>query len=352
MMKRFMSALIVLLCSIVGVCAQQQGRAVLRFDTTTWNFGNIQEVGGKVSHTFHFTNMHTSPVVIEEVISTCGCAISVYSKQPVKPGHTGTITVTFDPKGRTNFFSKSIRALSLLQMDFFYLCMLSHKLYSVLPHQQYHILADRMTLSYDLLQHNGRPKQLEIRIYNRSDKMVRLSYSLLDKSGCLSISMPSSLQGRSCATIKITASPLKGFYGTFKDKIIISANSVHSSPIQIFGTVIDDMRKVSTATAPRMKCSQSYFNLGNISLKKHIQRKVKVTNEGANPLIIRKIECPEFVSTNIRGEKVLKQNECLEVLFELNVSSSNHLLDAKVKLITNDAHQPVHTVIFEGEIGK
>ena len=97
--------------------------------------------------------------------------------------------------------------------------------------------------------------------------MVGLSYSLLDKSGCLSISMPSSLQGRSYATIKITASPLKGFYGTFKDKIIISANSVHSSPIQIFGTVIDDMRKVSTATAPRMKCSQSYFNLGNISLK-------------------------------------------------------------------------------------
>ena len=150
----------------------------------------------------------------------------------------------------------------------------------------------------------------------------------------------------------MTPEGLEFFYGTFKDKIIISANSVHSSPIQIFGTVIDDMRKVSTATAPRMKCSQSYFNLGNISLKKHIQRKVKVTNEGANPLIIRKIECPEFVSTNIRGEKVLKQNECLEVLFELNVSSSNHLLDAKVKLITNDAHQPVHTVIFEGEIGK
>ena len=64
MMKRFMSALIVLLCSIVGVCAQQQGRAVLRFDTTTWNFGNIQEVGGKVSHTFHFTNIQSIPIRI------------------------------------------------------------------------------------------------------------------------------------------------------------------------------------------------------------------------------------------------------------------------------------------------
>ena len=329
MMKRFMSALIVLLCSIVGVCAQQQGKTVLRFDTTTWNFGNIQEVEGKVSHTFHFTNIHTSPVVIEEVISTCGCAIPVYSKQPVKPGHTGTITVTFDPKGRTNFFSKSIRVVSNSGQSVNTLWVKGtintmNRIEDEYPYSlSSDILADRMTLSYDLLQHNGR-----------------------------SISMPSSLQGRSCATIKITASPLKGFYGTFKDKIIISANSVHSSPIQIFGTVIDDMRKVSTATAPRMKCSQSYFNFGNISLKKHIQRKVKVTNEGANPLIIRKIECPEFVSTNIRGEKVLKQNECLEVLFELNVSSSNHLLDAKVKLITNDAHQPVHTVIFEGEMGK
>lgn len=358
MMKRFMSALIVLLCSIVGVCAQQQGKTALRFDTTTWNFGNIQEVGGKVSHTFHFTNIHTSPVVIEEVISTCGCVIPVYSKQPVKPGHTGIITVTFDPKGRTNFFSKSIRVVSNSGQSVNTLWVKGtintmNRIEDEYPYSlSSDILADRMTLSYDLLQHNGRPKQLEIRIYNRSDKMVRLSYSLLDKSGCLSISMPSSLQGRSCATIKITASPLKGFYGTFKDKIIISANSVHSSPIQIFGTVIDDMRKVSTATAPRMKCSQSYFNFGNISLKKHIQRKVKVTNEGANPLIIRKIECPEFVSTNIRGEKVLKQNECLEVLFELNVSSSNHLLDAKVKLITNDTHQPVHTVIFEGEMGK
>ena len=47
MMKRFMSALIVLLCSIVGVCAQQQGKTVLRFDTTTWNFGNIQDTDAR-----------------------------------------------------------------------------------------------------------------------------------------------------------------------------------------------------------------------------------------------------------------------------------------------------------------
>ena len=54
--------------------------------------------------------------------------------------------------------------------------------------------------------------------------------------------MPSSLQGRSCATIKITASPLKGFYGTFKDKIIISANSVHMTNELITQNAGMDMR--------------------------------------------------------------------------------------------------------------
>ena len=35
-------------------------------------------------------------------------------------------------------------------MDFFYLCMLSHKLYSVLPHQQYHINVPKESLYYSI----------------------------------------------------------------------------------------------------------------------------------------------------------------------------------------------------------
>lgn len=358
MMKRFISALMVLLCFTVGVYAQQQGKAVLRFDTTTWNFGNIQEVGGKVSHTFHFTNIHTAPIVIEEVISTCGCTIPIYSKQPIKPGSTGTVTVTFDPKGRTNFFQKSIRVVSNSGQSINTLWIKGtintiNRIEDEYPYSlSSDILIDRMTLYYDLLQHDGISKQMEVKIYNRSDKTIKLSHLLVDKSGCLSVSMPSSLQGHSYAAIKITASPLKGFYGTFNDKIVLSINSIYSSPIQVFGTVIDDMRKANTATAPRMKCSQSYFNLGNLSSQKQIQKKVRVTNEGATPLIIRKIEYPASFSTNIRGEKVLKPNESLDVLFELNASSLKQPLDAKVKFITNDVRQPVHTVIFEGEAGK
>lgn len=358
MMKRFIAILIGLLYFVVAVYSQQQGKAVLRFDNTCWDFGRISETGGKVSHTFHFTNIYNFPLVIEKVISTCGCTVPVYSKQPIKPGMMGTITVTFDPKGRTSYFSKSIRIVSNAGQSVNTLWIkgtinTADKIEDQYPYfLSSDIRADKLTLSYGQLQHNGEPKQLEIKLYNCSDRNVNMSYSLLDKSGCLSISMPSSLQARSYATIKILASPLKGFYGTLNDKIVIRINSVKSPLIKVFGFVTDDMRGVSMVTAPCMECSQSYFKLGNIPLKKRIQRKVKIANKGRGLLIIHKVECPMFISTNIREEKVLRQGESLEVVFDLDISYfKRNSWDTKVKIVTNDIQKPIYTVVFESGVG-
>ena len=92
-----------------------KGKTVLHFDNATWDFGRISETKGKVTHTFHFTNIHTSPIVIEEVVSTCGCAIPAYSKRPVMPGKTGAVTITFDPKGQTLKLINDILDLSKIE---------------------------------------------------------------------------------------------------------------------------------------------------------------------------------------------------------------------------------------------
>lgn len=129
--------------------------------------------------------------MIEEVISTCGCTVPVYSKQPVRPGGTGTVTVTFDPKGRTGFFSKSIRVVSNSGQSVNTLWvkgtvdtvnrMEDEYPYSLSPD----IRADRLTLSYGELQHSGTSKQLDIKICNRSDRVVKLSYLVTDKKRVL-----------------------------------------------------------------------------------------------------------------------------------------------------------------------
>jgi hypothetical protein len=52
------------------------------------------------------SNKGNGPVTINEVTTSCGCTASKYTKEPIKPGETGTVTLTYDSK-ITGFFTKS-----------------------------------------------------------------------------------------------------------------------------------------------------------------------------------------------------------------------------------------------------
>lgn len=67
-------------------------------------------IGGtrKVSHQFVFTNMGVEPVVIDTVKSHCGCTTSSYTREPVLPDKTGTVTVTYDPTDHYGGFRKTV----------------------------------------------------------------------------------------------------------------------------------------------------------------------------------------------------------------------------------------------------
>lgn len=72
------------------------------------NFGTIEESAGKVTHTFQIKNPGKSPLAITNVATSCGCTATNWSKEPILPGKTGDISVTFDPKNRPGKFFKSV----------------------------------------------------------------------------------------------------------------------------------------------------------------------------------------------------------------------------------------------------
>ncbi len=74
------------------------------------DFGYIQEEGGDVSHQFQFTNTGDEPLLIIRTRTNCGCTASKYPKEPIAPGESGTIEVTFSPNGRPGEFRKEIKA--------------------------------------------------------------------------------------------------------------------------------------------------------------------------------------------------------------------------------------------------
>lgn len=74
--------------------------AEIKFDTTTYDFGKFSEKDPVVKCTFKFTNTGNAPLVIHQAIASCGCTVPSYTKDPIKPGQTGTIEVTYNGKGK------------------------------------------------------------------------------------------------------------------------------------------------------------------------------------------------------------------------------------------------------------
>lgn len=85
-----------------------QGTPAIEFATLTHDFGNIAEDGGYATCEFTFTNTGTAPLVILSTSASCGCTTPKAPKQPIAPGKSDKITVSYSPKGRPGEFTKTI----------------------------------------------------------------------------------------------------------------------------------------------------------------------------------------------------------------------------------------------------
>jgi hypothetical protein len=53
-----------------------------------------------VTCTFKFTNTGTSALVVYQAIASCGCTVPTYPKEPIKPGESGEIKVSYNGTGK------------------------------------------------------------------------------------------------------------------------------------------------------------------------------------------------------------------------------------------------------------
>ena len=85
---------------------------VITFQKTTHDFGKINEADGRVTTVFEFKNEGMAPLVLSNVRASCGCTTPKWTHEPIEPGQTGEITVTYNPNGRPGRFQKSITVTS------------------------------------------------------------------------------------------------------------------------------------------------------------------------------------------------------------------------------------------------
>ena len=103
----FISATIILIgCQ----CCQAQSE-ITWLKGTVYDFGEICEDAGAVTHKFIFKNTGKEPFVVLGAVGRCGCTTATHPKQTITPGDTASVTVRFDPAHRKGFFKQRVTVL-------------------------------------------------------------------------------------------------------------------------------------------------------------------------------------------------------------------------------------------------
>jgi hypothetical protein len=90
--------------------AQIVSGAKIEFSKETHDYGTVK-YGADGTCTFDFTNTGTEPLIISNAKGSCGCTVPEWPKEPIAPGATGTIKVSYDTK-RPGAISKSVTITS------------------------------------------------------------------------------------------------------------------------------------------------------------------------------------------------------------------------------------------------
>lgn len=109
-----MKKVIVFLCfsvALLNASAQQQfvsssNGAKIKFESEVVEYGIIQQ-DANGNREVKFTNVGKEPLILQSVMSSCGCLVASYPKEPIAPGKSGVIKVHYDTK-RVGKFEKTL----------------------------------------------------------------------------------------------------------------------------------------------------------------------------------------------------------------------------------------------------
>ena len=107
-MKKIIISLIISCLSIVGFSQTPTEDLGVQWETKTKDFNTIK-IGTVAEFTFRVKNVSKVPLIIESAAPSCGCTASKYTLTQIKPGESGSVTVSYNTEGRPGFFYKSVR---------------------------------------------------------------------------------------------------------------------------------------------------------------------------------------------------------------------------------------------------
>lgn len=275
---------------------------VMTFEKATHDFGQISETGGRVTTVFKFKNESAAPLVLNDVRASCGCTTPKWPREPIMPGATGEITVTYNPSGRPGRFQKTITVTSNASEPTIRLYIKGEVVPKpVVPTEQYPakigpLNFKKTTLNFGAMR-QGQVKTLEIPYTNLTKEVVTLDvYLSNDVQYIKPLVTVREIKPNETGKIQITLTSAEcTTFGPMNVKLYLEFNGIHdrsdANAIILSHDIKEDFSKMTVEEiqqAPIAEIAKD-INLGEIQAGKKFQTKINLSNAGINPLVVRRV---------------------------------------------------------------
>lgn len=102
MARYYISKLFLILTFLSQSLSTSFSQPCIKFQKKMFDFDTIA-IGGNAKCQFVFKNSGNEPLLLSNVITSCGCTVAKWSRNPISPGDKGYITVSYDTSSPGSF---------------------------------------------------------------------------------------------------------------------------------------------------------------------------------------------------------------------------------------------------------
>lgn len=352
-----------LLSACVAISATAFAGSVARWKSVSHDFGAFDEDMGKVTSDFVVVNDGDAPMMIYAARASCGCTVPRFTTDPIAPGDSAVIKVTYDPTGRPGKFSKKVKvetncdpAQNILTINGVVIGA-SNTLRARFPIEAGNLKLRNKTVTFGDIRKGG-TKTAFLDGYNQSNDTIRPVVTGLPAYMTVSTNPEAVPPGEQVTFTFFYNSARSSEWGMTSDVVNVSpaVKSDISQPVELIAIVNEDFSRMTPEKrerAPKVALSTTAIDLGKTAVGTRNDAEIIIENFGKDPLIIRKVSSLDpAVEVSVNKTEVKGGSQAkIKVKTDTRKCDSD-IINARITVITNDPDRPVSNIRVVGELLK
>ncbi|MBO4722627.1 MAG: DUF1573 domain-containing protein [Muribaculaceae bacterium] len=358
---RNIATILLVATAITSMVAQP----VASWNETTHDFGTFHESAGKQTCQFVVTNTGDSTMVITQVKSTCGCTVASHPTDPIAPGASDVIDITFTPTGRPGPFEKGVWVYTNTTPNRTRLVIKGTVVGNPESVSKYFPVSAGDLQFTNLVMALGEVKKgllrnSSITAYNSGLDTLVITFDN-NTSHISPHAVPDTIAPGGISTMTFFFDTMRTpVWGINDDHIIIKATPLHSDKVPIYAyanivvNVVEDFSQLTDdqrSKAPTCEVSTDKLIFDNLHRCEIAENTFSIRNTGKSNLIVRRVMSTDKAITTKCDKTLLKPGQEAIVCIKVNPDKvRDNVLNSQITIITNDPSNPRITVKVVGMI--